>query len=82
MSRDADEEAVLWARTLLLGSRGSNTQQQVEAYRVLARVSPAAYLPRLSDALIHLGFDDAYDERPEARLALHFVTAPAPIPRT
>ncbi|UUU25657.1 hypothetical protein [Streptomyces sp. DSM 40750] len=70
MSGDVDQDAVLRARNVLLGSGRPTPRDEVEACRVLARVSPASYLPRLSRALIGLGHGDAFDELPEARLAL------------
>ncbi|MFD4376773.1 hypothetical protein [Streptomyces sp. NPDC058486] len=42
-----DEEAVMRARVLLLGSGRLSDRQELEAYRVLAPVSPAAYAPKL-----------------------------------
>ncbi|MFF1626603.1 hypothetical protein [Streptomyces sp. NPDC058272] len=42
----------------------------MDACRVLARVSPATYLPRMSKALVRLGRDDSVRELPEARLGL------------
>lgn len=70
MSGDVDQDAVLRARNVLLGSGRPTPREAVEAYRVLARVSPATYLPRLSRALVDLGYGDVFDELPRARLAL------------
>ncbi|GHH81003.1 hypothetical protein [Streptomyces capitiformicae] len=70
MTGDVDQDAVLRARNVLLGSGRPTPREEVEACRVLARVSPAAYLPRLSRALVHLGYGDVFDELPQARLAL------------
>ncbi|MFJ3704328.1 MULTISPECIES: hypothetical protein [Streptomyces] len=50
-----DHDAVLRARTLLLGSGTINVHEAVDAYRLLARVNPAVYLPRLSRALLEYG---------------------------
>ncbi|MFJ5832701.1 hypothetical protein [Streptomyces sp. NPDC093089] len=47
-----DQDAVLRARVLLLGSGRLTARERVGAYRVLAEVSPLAYLPKLVDALI------------------------------
>ncbi|WP_338932168.1 hypothetical protein WEB32_23725 [Streptomyces netropsis] len=68
-SENVDHDAVLRARTMLLGSGGLALQQEVEAYRVLADVGPLTYLPRLSRALVWLS-QDAYRDQPEACLAL------------
>lgn len=70
MSGDVDQDAVLRARNVLLGSGRPTRRDEVEACRVLARVSPATYLPRLSRALVALGYGDVFDELPKARLAL------------
>ncbi|MET9647216.1 hypothetical protein [Streptomyces syringium] len=68
-SENVDHDAVLRARTMLLGSGRLALQQEVEAYRVLADVGPLTYLPRLSRALVGLSHD-AYRDQPEACLAL------------
>ncbi|MER5811547.1 hypothetical protein ABT143_25745 [Streptomyces sp. NPDC002033] len=47
-----DHDAVLRARLLLLGSRQPSLPEALQAYRVLAEVSPRAYLPKLVDALL------------------------------
>ncbi|MCX5583486.1 hypothetical protein OHA91_03645 [Streptomyces erythrochromogenes] len=44
-------DAVLRARVALLGSQALTVRQEVAAYRVLAQVSPLAYLPLLARAL-------------------------------
>ncbi|MFF3765309.1 hypothetical protein ACFYYR_14650 [Streptomyces sp. NPDC001922] len=69
-SATIDHDAVLRARTMLLASGRRTPYEEVEAYRVLARVSPAAYLPRLVHALLHLSYDRAYDRLHTERLAL------------
>ncbi|MFJ7961281.1 hypothetical protein ACIQ62_33805 [Streptomyces sp. NPDC096319] len=46
-----DAETVLRARVLLLGSEPLTLGERLGAYRVLAEVSPRAYLPKLVDAL-------------------------------
>ncbi|MBC9710986.1 hypothetical protein H9Y04_00140 [Streptomyces sp. TRM66268-LWL] len=51
-----DHDAVLRARVLLLGSGRLSELQLVTAYRVLAEVSPKAYLPKLVDALLTLSY--------------------------
>jgi tetratricopeptide (TPR) repeat protein len=70
MGADVDQDAVLRARSVLLGSGRPTPREEVEACRVLAPVSPATYLPRLARALVRLGHGDVFDELPEARLAL------------
>ncbi|MER7516754.1 hypothetical protein [Streptomyces sp. NPDC126499] len=62
-----DQDAVLRARVLLLGSGRLGTWEYVGAYRVLARVSPRAYLPKLVDALLQRGYE--LDD-PEVRVRL------------
>ncbi|GAA3789192.1 hypothetical protein GCM10023083_26180 [Streptomyces phyllanthi] len=49
-----DHDAVLRARVLLLGSGRPSRAELVGAYRVLAEVSPKAYVPKLVDALLAL----------------------------
>lgn len=49
-------DAVLRARVLLLGSGRLSLLEQVHAYRVLAEVSPKAYLPKLVDALLSMSY--------------------------
>ncbi|KQX57034.1 hypothetical protein ASE09_25565 [Streptomyces sp. Root66D1] len=44
-------DAVLRARALLLASEWPSLRERVGAYRVLAEVSPRAYLPKLTQAL-------------------------------
>ncbi|MGW8763878.1 hypothetical protein ACWGN5_15390 [Streptomyces sp. NPDC055815] len=62
-----DAETVLRARVLLLGSEPLTLGERLGAYRVLAEVSPRAYLPKLVDALV----ERAYELRdPALRLAL------------
>ncbi|MFI8962312.1 hypothetical protein ACIGO8_09370 [Streptomyces sp. NPDC053493] len=51
-SEEIDQDAVLRARVLLLGSGRLDLAEEVGAYRVLARVSPKAYLPKLVDAVL------------------------------
>ncbi|MCX4984441.1 hypothetical protein [Streptomyces sp. NBC_00572] len=76
-SENVDHDAVLQARTMLLGSDRPSLSQQVQAYRVLARVSPAAYLPKLAAALTSYGYDVARKGGPDLRLALHTEAAEA-----
>ncbi|MFB0627684.1 hypothetical protein [Streptomyces sp. AB3(2024)] len=49
-----DHDAVLRARVLLLGSGRPSRAELVGAYRVLAEVSPKAYVPKLVEALLAL----------------------------
>lgn len=63
-----DHDAVLRARTLLLGSGTINIHEAVDAYRLLAEVSPAVYLPRLAQALLEYGTADA--RNPGTRLSV------------
>ncbi|RST21461.1 hypothetical protein EF908_21960 [Streptomyces sp. WAC04770] len=69
-----DQDDITRARTILLASGRRTPYEEVDAYRVLARVGPAAYLPRLVRALHALsserGHGSGYCERPAARLAL------------
>ncbi|WP_329620411.1 hypothetical protein OG357_07585 [Streptomyces sp. NBC_01255] len=70
-SENVDQDAVLRARTMLLGSGRLSLSQEVEAYRVLAKVSPAAYLPKLGSALVSYGYEVGDRGGQELRLALH-----------
>ncbi|WP_327432619.1 hypothetical protein [Streptomyces sp. NBC_01236] len=70
MSGNVDQDAVLQARNVLLSSARPTRRQEAEAYRVLAKVSPASYAPKLANALMHLSFDDSVRELPQARLDL------------
>ncbi|MGW6569815.1 hypothetical protein [Streptomyces sp. NPDC054975] len=65
--REIDQDAVLRARVLLLGSGRLRLFEQVRAYRVLAVVSPKVYLPKLVDALLSMIYR-SWD--PEVDLAL------------
>ncbi|MFF3330960.1 hypothetical protein ACFYWX_15555 [Streptomyces sp. NPDC002888] len=71
MTEDVDQDTVLWARNVLLGSGRPSPRQEVDACRVLAKVSPATYLPRLSRALTHLGGAMELREKPGVQLALY-----------
>ncbi|WP_051874521.1 hypothetical protein [Streptomyces exfoliatus] len=76
-SENVDHDAVLRARTMLLGSDRPSLTQEVQAYRVLARVSPAAYLPKLVGALLSYGYDVGNQGGRELLLALHAEAADA-----
>ncbi|MEU3482733.1 hypothetical protein ACI2LO_14800 [Streptomyces sp. NPDC033754] len=56
-ARKLDGDAVLRARVALLGSGRLTAREELEAYRVLAEVSPRAYLPKLVQVLVHRGYD-------------------------
>ncbi|MEV6992681.1 hypothetical protein AB0N87_26285 [Streptomyces sp. NPDC093228] len=66
-----DQDAVLRARTMLLGSGRPRLGQQVDAYRVLSAVSPLTYLPKLTEALLSYGYAPEVRDRPDVRLARH-----------
>ncbi|MGW1881348.1 hypothetical protein [Streptomyces sp. NPDC001970] len=68
-SENVDQDTVLRARTMLLGSGRLGLHQEVGAYRVLAEVSPLAYLPRLTRALLTLSHRE-FRDRPEIRLSV------------
>lgn len=74
-AENVDHDAVLRARMLLLGSGRINIDEEIDAYRVLARVSPAVYLPRLASELVNYGYRELRD--PELRLALRTGAAAA-----
>ena len=71
MMEKVDQDAVLRARNMLLGSGRPSPLQEVDACRVLAKVSPATYLPRLSKALTDLGCGMELRGKPEVQLALY-----------
>ncbi|MEV4561016.1 hypothetical protein AB0K51_29020 [Kitasatospora sp. NPDC049285] len=54
MFEHVDADLALRARVLLLGSEPPTAQQAYLAHRLLARVNPAAHLPRLALAAIEL----------------------------
>ncbi|MFF4493899.1 hypothetical protein [Streptomyces sp. NPDC001546] len=62
-----DHDAVLRARVLLLGSGRPSRAELAGAYRVLAEVSPKAYMGKLVDAVLALYYEN---RDPEASLAL------------
>ncbi|MBL1098633.1 hypothetical protein [Streptomyces coffeae] len=65
-----DHDDILRARKVLLASGRRTTREEADAYRILARVNPAAYLPRLVSSLHQLSYDRLYDTRHQTRLAL------------
>ncbi|MFF4099495.1 hypothetical protein [Streptomyces sp. NPDC001903] len=68
-SANINHDAVLRARVALLGSAKPPVRERVAAYRVLARVSPLAYLPLLSAALWKYSRYE-FAHQPEIALAL------------
>ncbi|MFD6875881.1 MULTISPECIES: hypothetical protein [unclassified Streptomyces] len=64
-----NHDAVLRARVALLESGTLPVRRQVAAYRVLVRVSPLAYLPRLVGALYEYSRQE-FPDRPAIALAL------------
>ncbi|MFC8268408.1 hypothetical protein ACFUIZ_22205 [Streptomyces cinereoruber] len=70
ISQNIDQDAVLRARTMLLGSDRLDLTEELEAYRILAEVSPAAYLPKLVGALLSYGSGTSYGHDVERKLAL------------
>ncbi|MGW6614144.1 hypothetical protein ACWGA0_11890 [Streptomyces erythrochromogenes] len=69
-SGKVDQDDVVRARNILLASEPRTPRDEVDAYRVLARVSPAAYLPPLSRALRRLSYDTGTGRRHPDSLAL------------
>ncbi|TDU80038.1 hypothetical protein [Streptomyces sp. KS 21] len=68
-SANINHDAVLRARVALLGSAKPSVRERVAAYRVLAQVSPLAYLPLLSAALWKYSRYE-FAHRPDIALAL------------
>ncbi|MFF0214974.1 hypothetical protein [Streptomyces vinaceus] len=68
-SANINHDAVLRARVALLGSGKPSVRERVAAYRVLAQVSPLAYLPLLSAALWKYSRYE-FAHQPEIALAL------------
>ncbi|MFF5714553.1 MULTISPECIES: hypothetical protein [Streptomyces] len=62
-----DQDAVMRARVMLLGSDRPSSREEIEAYRILAEVSPRVYLPKLAHALVKRGWEL---RDPEAHVAL------------
>ncbi|WP_426404484.1 hypothetical protein ACN9M0_29685 [Streptomyces sp. R-07] len=65
---EIDHDAVMRARVMLLGSDRPSSREEIEAYRILAEVSPRVYLPKLAHALIKRGWEL---RDPEVHVALH-----------
>ncbi|WP_406296696.1 hypothetical protein [Streptomyces sp. NBC_00624] len=70
LSGKVDQDDILRARNVLLASGRRTPREEVDAYRVLAQVSPVSYLPRLVKALQRLSYDTSAGERHPACLAL------------
>ncbi|MFC7884724.1 hypothetical protein ACFUVV_23010 [Streptomyces sp. NPDC057376] len=69
-SGKVDQDDIVRARNVLLASGRRTPREEVDAYRVLAQVSPASYLPLLARALQRLSYDTGSGERHAACLAL------------
>ncbi|WP_329166192.1 hypothetical protein OHB49_41610 [Streptomyces sp. NBC_01717] len=70
LSGKVDQDDIVRARNVLLASGRRTPREEVDAYRVLAQVSPVSYLPRLVKALQRLSYDTSAGERHAACLAL------------
>ncbi|WP_392842626.1 hypothetical protein [Streptomyces sp. LN500] len=77
LSGTVDQDDIVRARTVLLASGRRTPREEVDAYRVLAQVSPVSYLPRLVKALQRLSYDTSAGERHAACLALREETVAA-----
>ncbi|MFJ9545477.1 hypothetical protein [Streptomyces erythrochromogenes] len=69
-SGKVDQDDVVRARSILLASEPLRARDEVDAYRILARVSPASYLPPLSRALRGLSYDSSTGRKHPECLAL------------
>ncbi|MEU3880515.1 hypothetical protein ACFV2A_25285 [Streptomyces californicus] len=56
-TRKVDQDDIVRARNVLLASGRRTAGEEVDAYRVLAQVSPDVYAPRLADALLDLRYN-------------------------
>ncbi|WP_431681392.1 hypothetical protein [Kitasatospora sp. KL5] len=65
-----DNDAIVRARVALLDVYRMSLAQQVAAHRILAEVSPAVHLPKLSRALARFSYEAEARNLPEARLLL------------
>ncbi|MET8537981.1 hypothetical protein ABZV67_41255 [Streptomyces sp. NPDC005065] len=70
LSGKVDQDDIVRARNVLLASGHRTPHEEVDAYRVLAQVSPVSYLPRLVKALQRLSYDSSSGERHAACPAL------------
>ncbi|WP_051833207.1 hypothetical protein [Streptomyces katrae] len=69
-SGKVDQDDIVRARNVLLASGRRTPREEVDAYRVLAQVSPASYLPLLARALQRLSYDTGSGKRHASSLAL------------
>ncbi|WP_247708503.1 hypothetical protein [Streptomyces sp. C3-3] len=69
-SRKVDQDDIVRARNVLLASGRRTPREEVDAYRVLAQVGPAAYLPLLVRALQRLSYDTGSGRKHASALAL------------
>lgn len=69
-SGKVDQDDIVRARNVLLASGRRTPREEVDAYRVLAQVSPASYLPLLAKALQRLSYDTASGKWHASSLAL------------
>jgi hypothetical protein len=69
-SGKVDQDDIVRARNVLLASGRRTPREEVDAYRVLAQVSPASYLPLLARALQRLSYDASSGKKHAACLAL------------
>ncbi|MFE2290260.1 hypothetical protein [Streptomyces sp. NPDC059452] len=63
-SGTVDQDDIVRAQAILLASGRRTPYEEVDAYRVLAQVSPAPYLPRLVGALLSLSYEPGYGSAP------------------
>ncbi|MGC5397577.1 hypothetical protein ACPXCP_17745 [Streptomyces sp. DT20] len=68
--RKVDQDDIVRARNVLLASGRRTPSEEVDAYRVLAQVSPVSYLPLLASALQRLSYDGGSGKRHASCLAL------------
>ncbi|MFG2988415.1 hypothetical protein ACGFZK_03760 [Streptomyces sp. NPDC048257] len=69
-SGKVDQDDIVRARNVLLASGRRTPREEVDAYRVLAQVSPASYLPLLARALQRLTYDTGSGKKHPSCLAL------------
>ncbi|MEV6393483.1 hypothetical protein AB0M39_01625 [Streptomyces sp. NPDC051907] len=69
-SGKVDQDDIIRARNVLLASGHRTPREEVDAYRVLAQVSPASYLPLLARALQRLSYDSNSGKKHAACLGL------------
>ncbi|MFF8503868.1 hypothetical protein ACF07L_24895 [Streptomyces anulatus] len=69
-SRKVDQDDIVRARNVLLASGRRTPREEADAYRVLAQVGPAAYLPLLARALQRLSYDTGSGRKHASALAL------------